>query len=298
MEHPASRKTHEQLPSPAFSVKEASGGSFAFETESVFESGERGQVQTHGISYLTDEALFDAVHVRVAFSTRFGGFSQGEYSSLNLGRFVGDDASNVERNMASMLDAAGMRGLEGRLVNPIQVHGTGILDVEETPESRRFDDECDAVSTGLRDVPVMLCYADCVPVVMVAPTGHFCVVHSGWRGTLDCISKKALEHLSAACGCSPSQVNVYIGPHIGQCCYEVDQELAARFSSRFGSACADSQNNLDLEYAVMRALEEAGADRSRAVSAKICTACNTDSFYSHRAEGGNTGRFCALCCRL
>ncbi len=301
MEHGASNITDAKLPLPSLTLVEVGGGSFSVDEGSACAceaSCSASDSASGEIAFLTDSALDRAVGVRLAFSTRSGGASAAPYESLNLGRFVGDDPLAVERNMQTLLAAAGMDGLYDTLVNPVQVHGTRVVDIESTPASPRFDDECDAVATELSHVPVMLCYADCVPVVLVSPTGRFSVVHSGWKGTYGGISGKALRYLCAASGADPSQVNVYIGPHIGQCCYEVDAELASRFAERFGTECVDVRNHLDLERCVMDSLLEAGANRSRIASASTCTACNTNRFYSHRAEGGATGRFCALCCRM
>ncbi len=302
----ASDKKQMQLPLPCLQLSKACNGSFSFveNMNGICDSGcaeLAAQEGADAMFCLTDPSLFEVIGVRVAFSTRLGGVSASPYSSLNLGRFVGDEPSCVQRNMSIFLASCGMGEFEGKLINPVQVHGTKIVDVFKPPTSRHFDDECDAVVTTLKHVPVMLCYADCVPVIMVAPTGDFCVIHSGWRGTYDQIAYKALEHLSALSSCEPSSINVYIGPHIGKCCYEVDQELAQKFASCFGQGCVytmDSKNHLDLEYCLRRSLNKAGANAKRIVSADMCTACNKEIFYSHRAQNGKTGRFGALCCRF
>lgn len=298
MKQQASDKKQNQLPLPSLKFIKACNGSFSFVRNANTIADYKDSQNIDEIFCLTDLSLFDAIGVRLAFSLRVGGVSMPPYSSLNLGRFVGDEPSSVKRNMSIFLKALGMGELEEKLINPMQVHGTKILDVQSLPPAQRFDDECDAVATHLRNVPVMLCYADCIPVIMVAPTGDFCVVHSGWRGTYDQISHKALKHLSLLSACDPSSINIYIGPHIGKCCYEVDRDLANKFASRFGHDCIDSKNYLDLEYALKHSLYEAGACDKRTVSADICTSCNPDMFYSHRAQNAKTGRFGALCCKF
>lgn len=250
-----------------------------------------------GVHYLTDPTLREATGVALAFSFRQGGVSKPPLDSLNLNRRVGDDPENVAENVRRLLAAMGLPNLEGRLVNPVQVHGTRVLAIDEVPAAPRIDDECDAVATTLAGVPVMLGYADCVPVVLVAPGGAYCVVHSGWRGTIGRISQVAMGELCRISGAEPSGVNAYIGPHIGACCYEVSDDLLQRFADEFGQGCMAEGGRLDLEFAVRAALLDAGVVEERITSAGICTAHRTDICFSHRAEHGHTGRFAALCCR-
>ena len=153
----------------------------------------------------------------------------------------------------------------------------------------------DAVVCLAGGVPVMLAFADCVPVILVAGTGAFAVVHSGWRGTLAGISGKALSILARESGCPPAECNAYIGPHIGPCCYEVSGELLGRFTETWGPACdaGSEAPHLALAAAVRESLLRAGADGTRIAESGICTACHTDMWYSHRAEMGRTGRHAA-----
>lgn len=259
--------------------------------------GYGGSSSCGGISFLTDPGLRDATGVALAFTFRWGGVSEPPFDSLNLNRRVGDDPSHLDENIRRLLDAMGLHGLGNRLVNPVQVHGTRVLVLDEVPSSQRIDDECDAVATALAGIPVMLGFADCVPIVLVAPDGAFCVVHSGWRGTLARISAVAVEALCRISHAEPSSLNAYIGPHIGACCYEVSDDLLRRFMDEFGPGCEAPRSCLDLEFAVRAALADAGVMEARVASAGICTAHDTGRCFSHRAEHGHTGRFAALCCR-
>ncbi len=219
----------------------------------------------------------------------------------------------------------------GRYVNPLQVHGDAIIEIlpsmdshsggvssggissgvvsvdgpesdgiikVDAPSKPLVGIEADAVISCVPGVPALLCYADCVPVIIVAPSGQFAVVHSGWKGTIKRISAKAVSELAKLSGCKPSSMNSYIGPHIGACCYEVSADLAQRFAMEFGSECIRGERNLDLEYAVVAALESAGISPDRIASAGLCTAENTHKLFSHRAEHGKTGRFAAVCCKI
>ncbi len=259
--------------------------------------------ESSGLDLLVDSRLFDACGVRIAFSSRAGGVSAGPFSSLNLSDKVGDDADAVAANRRRLLHALGAARLQERLVVPDQVHGTRLVVVDGGGEGdvERAQADARAGSDGVvctcPDVPVLLCFADCVPVVLVAPGGAFAVVHAGWRGALGGISGAALSALACEAGCAPGQCNAYIGPHIGACCYETSAEVLARFTEAFGAACDAGGRHLDLAAAVASDLLAAGADPSRIVDAGICTSCSSGDYYSYRAHGAATGRHGAYACK-
>lgn len=87
-------------------------------------------------------------------------------------------------------------------------------------------------------------------------------------------------------------IAAYIGPHIGACCYQVDPQLVSQFANMFVTIPRAS-DRLDLAAAVAEDLDRAGVSRERQWHLGICTAHNTDRFYSYRAEG-RTGRHCAF----
>ncbi len=229
--------------------------------------------------------------VTFCFTERLGGVSEAPYASLNLGRMTGDDPARVEANVARLLGAVGAADLADRLVRPRQVHGDRIACL--TPRSPEvpawLSDGCDGVVCTLPDVPVLLVFADCVPVVLVAP-GGFAVVHSGWRGTIAGIAGLAADRLAESCACDPSRIAAYVGPHIATASYEVSPELCERFVARFGAGCVPTERHLDLSFAVTQCIVEHGVPRDRVVDTGLDTFTNTDRFFSHRAEHGLTGR--------
>lgn len=237
--------------------------------------------------------------VTLAFTERTGGVSEGPYASLNLGDACGDDPAAVAENRLRACRAVGAGECAGLLVNPRQVHGDHVVLVGSADPSalaaarREARSGADAVACTVPGVPVLLCYADCVPVVLVVP-GGFAVVHSGWRGSIARISGKALQALCDLAGTTPSQARAYVGPHIGTSDYEVSQDLLDRFVAEFGPEVDGGSRHLDLGRAVRRALEDAGVPAARIADAGVSTASATDRFFSHRAEGGHTGRHGAI----
>ncbi len=238
--------------------------------------------------------------VTLAFTERSGGVSEGGFSSLNLGSMCGDDTRAVEENRLRVLDAMGMRHLGGRLVCPRQVHGDGIVVVGHPgltlPQAQAHAQQgADAVICLERDVPVLLCAADCALVVLVG-NDVFAVVHSGWKGTFARIAGKTLRRMVEVSGCSAKDVVAYVGPHIGVADYEVSPELAKEFVGEFGEEVVSGERNLDLGAAIIASLVEEGMERSSVFCAPESTASNTDRFFSYRKADGVCGRHGALAC--
>lgn len=255
---------------------------------------------------LTDEGLYESVGVRVAFTGREGGVSEGPYASLNLGSHVGDDLSCVQENRGILLEALGAS--DTRLVMANQVHGDTLVCIEDA-SAPLVDEACaqaqegaDALVVGACDVAALLCFADCVPVVIVSPTGRFAVVHAGWRGVMSGVAAKAVEALAQldlprlGAGAS-SGYNVYVGPHIHACCFETGADVRDRFAARFGSGCIADDGHVDLVKALSVGLEEAGVSPRRIVDAGVCTQCSHEEYFSYRASGGVCGRHGAIAYR-
>ena len=112
-------------------------------------------------------------------------------------------------------------------------------------------DGADGLVVHALNAAALLCYADCVPVIIVSPTGRFAVVHAGWRGVDNLISVKVVRSMAyedeALLGAeAASTYNVYIGPHIGPECFETGADVHARFVSQFGAECAFDGSHIDL----------------------------------------------------
>lgn len=257
-----------------------------------------------GCAYWTDEALTSRSGVVVAFSERGGGISEPPFASLNLGSHVGDDPTAVDENRAILLSALGLPGLRGRLTTAEQVHGHGVALVDGTDagsgawahRGRPPVAGTDALVTLETEMPLLLMFADCVPVVLVSLTRAVpgvAVVHAGWRGALAGIPAAAARALALATGGSCDTMLAYVGPHICAEHYEVDGDLMSRFAGRFVTVSRARSGGLDLAAAVLENLAEAGVPMGGQCCLDACTAEQTDRFYSYRAEG-LTGRHGAV----
>jgi len=147
-------------------------------------------------------------------------------------------------------------------------------------------DHCDGLWSDERGRAMLLITADCVPVAIarrpdpgVRPA--LAVLHVGWRGLLAGIVAEGVR------GVGPGRLAAVVGPAIGPCCYEVGEEVAGPAREAFGTDVA-RDGKLDLWTCVERALRAAGCAHVDRID--VCTSCNPDRFFSHRRDGGRTGR--------
>lgn len=257
--------------------------------------------QVGDIGFWRDDAMLAETGITVAFSERTGGISEVPFATLDLAGHVGDDPAAVEENRSRLLEALGIERMRDRLTCAQQVHGSDLECVTEDlvgsggsvlAGARPAVIGVDGLVTNLPDTPLMLFFADCVPVVLVQPrAGLVAVVHAGWRGALAGISGKAARYISAVSG--DTYTVAYIGAHIGACCYEVSDDIVSQFRNSFATL-APAGGRLDLGAAVAEDLVQAGVPMERQIRLGMCTADNIDRFFSYRAENGLTGRHCAV----
>ena len=122
------------------------------------------------------------------------------------------------------------------------------------------------------------------------------VVHAGWKGALASLPGKAATRLAETAGCDPYEIIAYVGAHIRDCHYAVDETLLSQFVNTFGTFARADSGGLDLDAVVSASLDHAGVAQCNIVRLGVCSAEATGRFYSYRAEGGVTGRHAALAC--
>ena len=211
-----------------------------------------------------------------AFTTRIGGISQPPYDELNLSFRVGD---TDERARANREVAGRAVGRSGAWSVVRQVHGSEVV---PAPEPGRLAD-ADGLWTEDPRQTIAVLGADCVPVLLVAP-GRVGLAHAGWRGLVGGVVERAVEAVGEGS-------DVFAGPCIGPCCYEVGPDVARAFTSRFGPAVVAGAC-VDLWAAAEQAAVRAGA--ADFAAARICTSCHPELFFSHRRDRGRTGRQAAV----
>ena len=224
---------------------------------------------------------------RAAFSTRLGGVSEGEFSELNLGLLTADDPAAVAANRRRLAAALGLA--PERVVMARQVHGAELLghDGPQVPSPFAEPGSADPperdghYAARDSDLALLVFVADCLPIALSGERG-IAMLHGGWRG----LAAGVVGRGAAAIGAHSAAV----GPGIGPCCFEVGEEVLAAFAP-LGDGLADGRM-LDLPEVARRLLRRAGVG-SIEVS-ELCTSCNPELLFSHRAQGGSTGRQAGL----
>jgi YfiH family protein len=219
---------------------------------------------------------------RAFFSTRNGGVSQGPYRSLNLGILTDDDPAHVTENRERLADAAGVDA--ERVAMGWQVHGSDVREWTEPPADLAYAQpgdkdlfRVDGHVTSLRAVGLLVLVADCYPVAL-SDGVRVAMLHCGWRP----LAGGIVENAVAGFEDSPSAA---VGPGIGGCCYEVGPEVLEAFADV--DHVADGRM-LDLRAVAEARLRAAGVQDVRHVD--HCTYERDDLFFSHRRDGGVTGR--------
>ena len=231
--------------------------------------------------------------------TRHGGVSPAPWQSLNLGASVGDAPAAVAENHRRLLAHF---GLEGAAVSTLWlVHGADVIRLDAAPKPGAALPKADAMVTDQPHIPLLLRFADCVPLLFYDPERPAIgMAHAGWRGTAQGVAARTIQAMQQAYRCQPRSIQALVGPSICASCYEVGEDVMEAMRKRFAAeslaecavATADGRWLLDLPALNRLDLQNAGLVQIH--DAAICTACRCDDFYSHRAEGGRTGRFGAL----
>jgi len=250
--------------------------------------------------------------LEAGFSTRLGGVSRAPWHSLNTALHVGDADGDVIRNRRRI--AAGLGWPFEAWTSASQVHGNRVYRVtaEDRGKGRaRPEDavaEADALITDVPGTLLVMYYADCVPLYFYDPD-HSAIglAHAGWRGTALDVAGETVRAMEAAFGTRPDRLYAAIGPSIGPCCYEVDEPVLCRLLplaetlQRFVGPGAEAltaparpgRAAANLKEFNRRLMMKAGILPSRIEISRWCTGCRTDLFFSHRREGGKTGRMAA-----
>jgi hypothetical protein len=251
-----------------------------------------------------------------AVSTRHGGVSRGHWSSLNLGKTVGDDPAHVEINHRLFAQAAGVR--REHFTTTWQVHGRHVL--HATAQHRgTLIGQADGIMTDQPEVPLTQRFADCTPILVYDSVRHAVgLAHAGWRGTVAGMAGALVAAMAERYGSDPADLVAVVGPAIGPCCYEVGEEVVDAVRSSFvepgrllhapshvvtdpagtnlhgrgSSNGRSSRLHFDLWEANRLQLAEAGVLQIEV--ARLCTSCRRDLFFSHRGDHGRTGRFGAV----
>lgn len=261
---------------------------------------------TDYVPYLEYPMLKDTGIVRHGFSTRLGGVSEGYYASMNLSFDRGDRKEAVAENFRRIGEALGVRCED--MVLSRQTHTTNVRIVTDADRGKGITRErdytdVDGLVTNVPGICLVTSYADCVPLFFVDPVKKVIgLSHSGWRGTVGKIGRKTVELMHERFGSDPADILAAVGPSVCMDCYEVSSDVIEKFKEAFPENCweqlfyekPDGKYQLDLWKANELIFLESGMLPEHIAVTNVCTHCNSDILYSHRAAGDKRGNLCAF----
>ena len=259
------------------------------------------------VPYLTYDSLSEITFINHAFSTKHGGVSEGDFESMNFAFNRGDNPDNVTQNYKRFCQSAGFE--YETLTASAQDHNTVVRAVTEKDcgvgiYKPRDMESVDALITNEKGVTLVTYYADCTPLFFVDTKNKAIgLAHAGWRGTVGRIGEKVVKKMTELYDTNPADIKAAIGPAISVCCYEVDYPCAENFlklegleSEKFVFPKENGKYMLDLLETNRQILVSCGVKPENITVSDVCTNCNSDLLWSHRATKGHRGTMCAFMC--
>lgn len=262
--------------------------------------------------------LEDTGLVKHCFTTRLGGASEGIFSTMNFSFTRGDDKVAVEENyrrLAKALEVDYEKFVFTDQTHTVNVRKVTAADAGKGLTKERDYQDVDGLITNEPGLVLSTFFADCVPLYFIDPVHRAIgMSHSGWRGTVARMGKVTLEAMQREYGTNPAEVICAIGPSICQDCYEVSFDVAEEFAKEFAGheaeilmespknarmaehAKPDKKYQLNLWKANEIVLLEAGVKKEHIAITDICTCCNPDILFSHRASHGKRGNLGGFIC--
>ncbi|MGB9679434.1 MAG: peptidoglycan editing factor PgeF [Thermoanaerobacteraceae bacterium] len=236
------------------------------------------------------------------FTTRIGGVSKGQYSSLNLSLKRFNNKEEVYNNFKRVCNIGNFS--YENMVFSDQVHGNFVRKVTYEDRGKNFGGsdiiEVDGLMTNERGIPLVTFYADCVPLFFLDPVKKvIALAHAGWRGTVSFIGPKTVNAMEKEYGSNTKDILVGIGPSIYKCCYEVGEDVANKIKGVIDDwekvlvKKSDEKWMLDLQQTNYIELINTGIPDENITLSQMCTHCNSE-FYSYRRDKGITGSMAAF----
>ena len=233
---------------------------------------------------------------------RAGGVSAPPYDSLNLAYHVGDEPPHVTENRQRLCRHQGLPF--ERLTACQQTHGNRIQAVNEKNAGRGGNShegafpETDGLMTNVPGIPLLICTADCVPVILYEPQVRAAaVLHSGWKGTAADIGGKGVRMMKEQYGAAPERMYAYIGTAITAPYFEIGETVAEQLAAAAGSEEGWLKRCGGAFYADLYAVNRRLLRRAGIPDEHIYTSVHSsyeNRYYSYRRDGGRTGRMAAF----
>lgn len=257
--------------------------------------------EIENFKYVTFPTLDEYDELLHCFTTRKGGVSKGSYESMNLGFSTGDDEESVRKNFYIMTEKLGIKIKD--IVETAQTHTNNIRYVTENYKGRAMMEpeytDIDGLYTDKKNVVLMSFHADCNAVFFYDPVKKLIgLSHAGWRGTVTNIVGEMIKAL-VELGSNPSDLKAAISPSLGQCCFEVDKDVADLFITtdikyKDFMITKGKKYHFDLWEINKYNMVKEGMNGKNIDIAGLCSKCRNDLFFSHRGQKGKRGLMTAM----
>jgi polyphenol oxidase len=250
-------------------------------------------VKKDGIEYLQFKRLLEFKNLVHAYTLSVDGID-----------FNGKAEKSITEHSYDMLCDALEINREN-VVKPHQTHTDCIKNVDNNYQktSKEYLENVDGLLTCKPDTDLVLSFADCTPILLYDPVKNVIGnIHSGWRGTAQKIGQKAVQKMISDYGSKPEDIIACIGPCIGKCHFEVDEDVKNIFEQAFSYLnrnCdiiekRENKYHIDTTLINRLMLEECGLQSTNIIESKICTVCNSNVIHSYRAQKDRAGRNIAV----
>ena len=210
-----------------------------------------------------------------------------DIQGLNLGMNTSDAPEVIEWNRNVLLQELSIEA--GQLAYAKQVHKTHI---EEVKEGGEYPDT-DGLVTTSENLVLAIQVADCAAILLGDSVNRVVgAVHAGWRGASANICIKMIDKMKEL-GAEPKNIKAFISPCISLKNFEVGQEVAMQFPSRFVDFCSYQKPHVDLRAFIKDQLREMGIGDKNMEINQECTIDN-EHLYSFRRQKEKSGRMMAL----
>lgn len=229
-------------------------------------------------------------NVRSLFTTRIGGVSSGCYASNNLGLHVNDDKKSVLENRKQLTQFINNNFLQNQNDKTItiswmnQVHSDKVKVVKSIADALVVE-EVDAQVTREKNIALAVMTADCLPVLLRSIDGDVvAAVHCGWKG----LASNVLENTILAMNCERNKIMAWLGPCIGEKCFEVGKEVKQIFEDKNLALGQFFKQTDEVHYlADLKGIAKFILNQLNVYNVSVneeCTYSNVDKYYSYRKE--------------
>lgn len=146
--------------------------------------------------------------------------------------------------------------------------------------------ETDGLVTGQKGVVLSLTVADCAPIYFCDPAqGVVGLAHAGWRGVAGNIAKEIIDKMQTEFASRVEDIVVWVGPHIRQCHFEVQADVASQFAG-FGDSIVSREGKtyIDLSVVIKAQLQRSGVQLENIGFSLECTFCEDNKYFSYRRD--------------